>query len=408
MIWQFASRYFWARKSTNAINIIAWVSVGAIAVGTAALIIVLSVFNGFEGLVKSLYSSFYPTLKVVPASGKTLVLTPQQLRQVAKDPAVAHYTQVIEEKAVLSYGGDQTIAVVKGVDDHYMKVANIQSKVIRGKFETVDDHGYRAVVGIGLETALGVDVEHSVVPVSVFVPRRGAGADFSMPEQALNNGDFYPAGTFALQQDFDSKYVLTHIDFMRSLLDMKPGEMSGLELALKPGNSDLRVKRRLQELLGDRVDVQTRYEQNKTLYNIMRTEKWVVYSFLSFILVVAAFNMLGSLSMLVLEKRKDITILKAMGSTNGRILRIFLAEGLIIAVIGSVVGIALALIMLVLQQQFGIIKLGGDSFLIDAFPVEMHAEDFGLVAGTVIVIGILASWLPARRAAAQPIDLKAT
>lgn len=408
MIWQFASRYFWARKSTNAINIIAWVSVGAIAVGTAALIIVLSVFNGFEGLVKSLYSSFYPSVKIVPASGKTMLLKPEQLQQIAKTPGVAHYTEVIEEKAVISHVDHQTIAVVKGVDDNYLKVATVQTKLVRGKFETVDDNGYRAVMGIGLETALAVDVERSMVPVSVYVPRRGAGADLSSPEQALNNGVIYPAGTFAIQQDFDSKYVLTHIDFMRSLLDMRPDEMSAVEVAITRESGDRAVQKRLQELLGDNVKVLTRFEQNQTLYNIMRTEKWVTYVFLSFILVVAAFNMLGSLSMLVLEKRKDITILKAMGSTDGRIQRIFLSEGLIIAGMGSLIGISLALVVLLLQQHFGLIKLGGDSFLIDAFPVDMHPDDFLLVAGTVVVIGFLAGWVPSKRASAQPIDLKAT
>jgi lipoprotein-releasing system permease protein len=386
--------------------------VGAIAVGTAALVIVLSVFNGFEGLVKSLYSSFYPSLKVVPEGGKTFLLTPLQLKQIAAVPGVAHYTEIIEEKAVLSYGGDQTIAVMKGVDDNYLKVAGIQSKIIRGKFETGGDEGYKAVVGIGLETALGVDVEHSLVPVSVYVPRReGAssqGIDLSLPEQALSNGVLYPVGTFAIQQDFDSKYVLTHIDFMRSLLSMAPGELSALEISITPGAKDEKLKAELQKLLGHQVRVQTRFEQNQTLYVIMQMEKWVVYIFLSFILVIAAFNMIGSLSMLVIEKRKDITILKAMGSPNNRILRIFLSEGLIIAGIGSLIGFSIALLFLVLQQQFGIVKLGGDSFLIDAFPVEMHLDDFLLVSGTVLVIGFLAGWYPAMRASAQPIDLKAT
>lgn len=413
MIWQFASRYFWARKSTNAINIIAWVSVGAIAVGTAALIIVLSVFNGFEGLVKSLYSAFYPTLKVVPESGKILLLTPAELQKLSQVPGLAHYTQVVEEKAVLSYGsGDKTIAVVKGVDANYLKVAKVETKMVRGKFDLGNTDGYNAVVGIGLETALGVDVERSLVPVSVYVPRREAGAsqaiDLSSPEQALSDGVLYPVGTFAIQQDFDSKYVLTNIDFMRHLLSMQPGEMSALEIAISPNASEGAVKERLQELLGAKAQVQTRFEQNKTLYIIMKTEKWMVYIFLSFILVIAAFNMIGSLSMLVMEKRKDITILKAMGSTDGRILRIFLSEGLIIAGMGSVIGFALALIILVLQQQFGLVKLGGTSFLIDAFPVEMHGDDFLLVGCTVAVIGFLASWYPAKKAAVQAIDLKAT
>jgi lipoprotein-releasing system permease protein len=410
MIWQFALRYFRARKSTNAINIIAWVSVVAIAVGTAALVTVLSVFNGFTGLVKSLYSSFYPTLKVVPASGKTILLTPAQLKEIAALPGVAHYSQSIEEKAVLRYGEDQTIAVLKGVDRQFVKVAGVQDKMVRGEFDLGTENGYQAVLGIGIETALGVDVEHSLVPVNVYMPKRDAGTSFNaaMPEQSLNSGVIYPVGTFAIQQEFDSKYVLADIGFLRNLMNLRPGEVSSLEISLQPGASEKKAKRKIQALLGDAAKVQTRVEQNATIYNVMQTEKWVVYVFLSFILVIAAFNMIGSLSMLVIEKQKDITILKAMGSRDSLIQRIFLGEGLIIAGVGSLIGFTIAITICLLQQRFGLIKLGGGSFLIDAFPVEMHWEDFVLVSVTILVIGVLASWYPASRAAKQEITLKAT
>lgn len=410
MIWQFALRYFRARKSTNAINIIAWVSVVAIAVGTAALVTVLSVFNGFTGLVKSLYSSFYPTLKVVPASGKTILLTPAQLKEIAALPGVAHYSQSIEEKAVLRYGEDQTIAVLKGVDKQFVKVAGVQDKMVRGEFDLGTENGYQAVLGIGIETALGVDVEHSLVPVNVYMPKRDAGTSFNaaMPEQSLNSGVIYPVGTFAIQQEFDSKYVLADIGFLRNLMNLRPGEVSSLEISLQPGASEKKAKRKIQALLGDAAKVQTRVEQNATIYNVMQTEKWVVYVFLSFILVIAAFNMIGSLSMLVIEKQKDITILKAMGGRNSLIQRIFLGEGLIIAGVGSLIGFTIAITICLLQQRFGLIKLGGGSFLIDAFPVEMHWEDFVLVSVTILVIGVLASWYPASRAAKQEITLKAT
>lgn len=407
MIWQFALRYFRARKSTSAINIIAWVSVGAIAVGTAALITVLSVFNGFTGLVKSLYSSFYPTLKVAPATGKTILLTAAQLKEIAAIPGVAHFSQTIEEKAVLRFGNEQTIAVLKGVDAEFKAVAGVQDKIVRGKFDLTN---YQAVFGMGIESALGVDVEHSLVPVNVYMPKRDAGSNLNavLPEEALSSGVIYPVGTFAIQQEFDSKYILTDISFLRNLLDMAPGEMSSLELSLKPGFSENKVKRKVQELLGDSVKVLTRVEQNATIYNVMQTEKWVVYVFLSFILVIAAFNMIGSLSMLVIEKQKDITILKAMGSRNSLIQRIFLMEGLIIAGAGSIIGFTLAITICLLQQHFGLVKLGGGSFLIDAFPVEMHLDDFILVSVTILVIGVLASWYPAKRAARQEITLKAT
>lgn len=409
MIWQFASRYFRAKKSTNAINIIAWVSVSAIAVGAGALIVILSVFNGFEGLVKSLYSTFYPSVKISAVSGKSITLTPAQLKRIAGVKGVAYMTEVIEEKAVMRYGqGDQTIAILKGVDSNYNKVAAVDKSMARGKFDTGNEQdGYTAVLGIELEMALGVDVDRDLTPVSVYLPRRNV-SSVTTPEDALGSGILYPAGSFAIQQEFNSKYVITNIAFMRGLLGMNEDEMSALEVKASPGLDDNVLKRRLQEVLGTNYNLQTRYEQNQALYAIMQTEKWAVYVIMSFILVIAAFNMIGSLYMLVMEKQKDITILKAMGARPGLITRIFLAEGMIIAAIGTVIGFGISIGFCLLQQHFGLIKLEEDSFLVNAYPVSMHISDFILVSVTIIVIGGAASWYPARRAGKQDIELKAT
>ncbi|GEP93624.1 lipoprotein-releasing system permease protein [Chitinophaga terrae (ex Kim and Jung 2007)] len=407
MIWQFASRYFRAKKSTNAINIIAWVSVVAIAVGTGALIIILSVFNGFEGLVKSLYSSFYPPVKIIPVSGKMIVLTPEQLSKISSVPGVAHYSEVVEEKAVLRYGDEPTIAVLKGVDKNYNEVTDVKSNVVRGRFDTGDSVAYRAVLGLELEGALEVDVVHSLAPITVYLPRRNV-TTIVTPEDALNNGVLYPVGTFAIQQEFNSKYVITNIDFMRQLLELDTSTMSALEISLAPGASDTKVRSQLQQILGDKYEVQTRFEQNQSLYSIMQVEKWAVYIILSFIMIIAAFNMIGSLYMLVIEKEKDITILKAMGARQSLIQRIFLAEGLIIAGIGTAIGFFVGISFCLLQQQFGWIKLQGDSFVVDAYPVSMHLGDFLLVFITIMVIGIAASWYPARRAAKETMSLKST
>jgi lipoprotein-releasing system permease protein len=408
MIWQFAFRYFKAKKSTNAINIIAWVSVTAIAVGAGALIVILSVFNGFEGLVKSLYSSFYPSVRVSAASGKTIHLTAQQLRQIAGLSNVADMTQVVEEKAVLRYGeGDQTIAILKGVDSNYNKVAEVDKSIARGHFDTGDDIAYRAVLGIELEMALGVDVERSLIPITVYLPRHNVG-NMVLPEDALSNGILYPSGSFAIQQEFNSKYVITNIAFMRQLLEMDKNEMSALEIRGKTGVDDQLLKADIINTLGATYKVETRYEQNQSLYAIMRIEKWAVYVIMSFILVIAAFNMIGSLYMLVMEKQKDITILTAMGARSTMITRIFLAEGLIIAGIGTLIGFALSIVFCLLQQRFGLIKLEGTSFLVSAYPVSMHPSDFLLVSVTIMVIGVGASWYPAKRAGRQGIELKAT
>ncbi|TWF45064.1 lipoprotein-releasing system permease protein [Chitinophaga polysaccharea] len=407
MVWQFASRYFRAKKSTNAINIIAWVSVVAIAVGAGALIVILSVFNGFEGLVKSLYSSFYPSIKIAPATGKTILLTTDQLQKISEVPGVAHYSQVIEEKAVLRYGDEPTIAVLKGVDSGYNNVTDVKSHIVRGRFDTGDSVAYRAILGLELEGALGVDVVHSLAPVTVYLPRRNV-STFVTPEDALNNGVLYPTGTFAIQQEFNSKYVITNIEFLRKLLEWGDHEMSALEISTSAGVDEKLLKQRLEALLGKDYKVQTRYEQNQSLYAIMQTEKWAVYVILSFIMIIAAFNMIGSLYMLVIEKQKDITILNAMGARKSLIMRIFLTEGLIIAGIGTLLGLGLGVGFCLLQQQFGIIKLEGTSFLVDAYPVSMHAADFILVFVTIMVIGLAASWYPARRAAVEAIELKAT
>lgn len=395
-----------AKKSTNAINIIAWVSISAIAVGTASLIIVLSVFNGFEDLVKSLYSSFYPEIKVSPALGKTILVPADKLEALQKIGDIKSISETVEEKAVLRYNNQQTIAELKGVDKQYRTVTGIAKKIVRGEYNIGTDDAPTAVVGIGIESALGIDVERSFIPITVYIPKRKA-SSFLLPEQALNTGQVNPVGTFAIQQDFDNKYVITNIRFMRQMLDLQPDEMSALEIALKdPGRMDA-AKQEIAQALGKGYRVQTRYEQNQSLYHVMETEKWAVYAILAFILVIAAFNMVGSLYMLVIEKQKDITILKAMGARNSLLRRVFLAEGLLIGATGTLIGTVIALTLCLLQQKLGLIPLQGGSFVIDSYPVSMHWTDFILVIVTILVIGILASWYPAARAARQPVELKA-
>lgn len=407
MIWQFATRYFWAKKSTNAINIIAWISVCAIAVGTAALFIILSVFNGFSELVASLYSSFYPSIKIVPAQGKQLFLDAAMLQRIHAVPGIIYFSEVVEEKAVLSYNNEPTIAILKGVDSNYTRVSGVKNKIIRGKYETMSQGIPEGVFGYDLEGAMGIDVTRSDIPVTVYLPRPGADAT-TLPDQALSSDVLFPVGAFNIQQDFNTQYVITDIGFLRRLLSMKDGQMSALEVAIAPNANDKSVQSSLQSLLGSKFVVQTRFDQNQSLFAIMQTEKWFVYIILSFVLVIAAFNMVGSLSMLVIEKQKDVTILKAMGANETLIRRIFLAEGLLIAGFGAVGGFVLGFTICWVQQRFGIIKLGGTSFLVDAFPVSMHLADFLLITVTILAIGVGAGWYPARTAARQAIELKAT
>ncbi len=398
----FAWRYFKSKKSTNAINIIAWISVVAITVGTAALIVVLSVFNGFEGLVKGLYADFYADIRVAPAVGKTFHLSTAQYQQIKQIVGVTGMSGVVEEKAVLVNGDCTSIVYIRGVDDQFATVIKIANHIKRGKFELGTAENPSMVVGIGIENAACLDVERPSSPITLYMPNRGA-ANFKSAD-ALNAFNVQAVGTFMVQQDFDNKYVFINVAFMRFMLNLQADEYSAIDIKAND-NADL-VKKKVQEILGNTFLVQTRYEQNQSLFTVMQIEKWVIYAILSLILVVAAFNMIGALTMLVLEKQKDIAVLQAMGANQNRIKGIFLSEGLLLAGLGAVSGMVLAAIICGIQERFQLIKLGGNTFIIDYYPVKMHLADFILVAGTVFVIAVLAAYIPAKKASVQSFSLK--
>lgn len=400
----FAWRYFKSKKSTNAINIIAWISVVAIAVGTAALIIVLSVFNGFEDLVKGLYSDFYADMKISPSTGKVITLTKEQLQRLKQLPGVAQYSLVAEEKALLVNGEYQAIVYVKGIEDNYKLTNNIAGHVIRGKYNLGTADAPLLLVGAGVENAAGIDVERSLFQATLYMPNRKA-TSLASVEDAMNSYNLNASGTFMIQQDFDNKYVFTNLPFIKYMLDMKPDEYSSVEVKINSKYPD-KVKKAIEQLLGKNYTVQTRYEQNQSLYTIMMMEKWVIYGILCLILVVAAFNMIGALTMLVLEKQKDIAVLKAMGATTAKVRQIFLSEGLLLAGVGGLAGVLLAVLICWLQMNFHLLKLQGGSFIIDYYPVKMNPADFGLVTATVVFVAVLAAWLPARKASQQDFSLK--
>jgi len=402
----FAWRYFRAKKSTNAINIIAWVSMAAIVVGSASLILVLSVFNGFEGLVKSLYTSFYPDIKVSPISGKTLTLTAGQIQRLKTVGGVRAVSLVAEDKGILENNGAWVPAYIKGVDDQFLKVTGVGQTLERGKFETGTGDHPQAILGSGIANTLGVEAEKELLPLGVYLFRRGS-TDYSAdPMASMNHEPLVTSGMFRIQQDFDEHYVITNIDFVKRLVGLGTDEYSGAELSINDPQQAPAVKEAIAGQLGRGYKVQTRYEQNQSLYSVMGTEKWVIYIVLSLILIVAAFNMVGALTMLVWEKQKDIHVLKALGANDGMIQRIFLSEGVLLALMGGVGGISIAAIVCFLQIRYHLIPLQGGSFLIDYYPVKLVATDFMLVLGTIGIIALLASWLPARKAATQPIALK--
>ncbi|GAA4745290.1 FtsX-like permease family protein [Flavisolibacter ginsenosidimutans] len=401
----FAWRYFKAKKTTNAINVISWISIVAMLFGTAALILVLSVFNGFEDLVKGLYSSFYPDVKIVPASGKNLSLTAEQLQTLRSVKGVKALSLVVEERAFLKNGEAQSMITLKGVDSAYKQVTTVAEHIVNGEFNTGTSDKPLLVLGYGIENAVAVQADRNIFPLTVYLPRKGE-VDLSDPLKSLATDTVNTSGSFLIQQDFDNKYVLTNLGFVKTMLNMPPDAYGAAEIAVNNPDDAKTVQVRLQRLLGKDYMVQTRYEQNKSLYSIMQMEKWVIYAILSLILVVAAFNMIGALTMLVLEKREDIGVLHAIGASRNFIKRIFLSEGLLLATIGGGGGMLLALLIAWAQLKFHLVPLQGDSFLISYFPVKINPWDFLLVGTTVLVISLIAAYIPARKAARQQLVLR--
>ncbi len=388
----FAWRYFRSKKSTNAINVIAWIAVTAIAVGTASLIIILSVFNGFESLVKSLYGDFYPSIKVVPSQAKTFHISEAEIAKIKANSSIAAFSFIAEEKALLM-GGYQTIVTVKGVEENYLSVNNIARYMKRGKFELGNMNEPAIVMGAGIENAAGIDVQRAIAPVVLYMPNQQANS-FTASD-GLNAFNVIPAGSFMIQQDFDNKYVFTNLPFLKYMLNMQADEYSAIEF--KTNGDEKLLQSFLQNLLGKKCKVLTRYEQNQSLYAVMQVEKWVIYGILCLILIVAAFNMIGALAMLVLEKQKDIAVLKAMGAGDLQIRSIFLLEGLLLAAIGTSIGLLLAATICFMQDQFHLIKLGGSTFIIDYYPVKSSIVDYVLVVSTVGIIAFSAAWISSRK-----------
>jgi lipoprotein-releasing system permease protein len=402
----FAWRYFKAKKSTNAINVIAWVSIIAIMGITFAFIVVLSVFNGFEGLVKSLYSSFYADIKIGAKSGKTILLTPQQLQKLAAVKGIRAYSLVAEEKTLLINGDVQVPVNLKGVDTSYETVTGVNQKLIRGNFQTGNADEPALILGNGVENAVGIESDKYLYPLTVYAFKRGMNINAADPSQSLAAASINTSGTFLIQQDIDNKYAITNLGFMKMMMGLGTNEYSSCEIALHPGVDAEDVQKEVQQVLGISYQVETKYEQNQSLYSVMNLEKWAIYGILTLMLIVAAFTMIGSLTMLVMEKQKDIQVLKSMGANNNLVQKIFLSEGLLLAGIGCVAGALLAIVFCWAQVKYKLIAIQGGTFLIDYYPVQLVATDFLLVLLTVSLVAFLASWFPSRRAALQPIELR--
>jgi lipoprotein-releasing system permease protein len=306
---------------------------------------------------------------------------------------------------MLRNGEYQVFVQVKGVDVHYPDVSGLPGKLIRGSYGTGTAGQPRVVLGAGVENAIGVLSDRSLSSLTLYMPRAGI-TDLTDPMAALSQGEVMPVGSFAIQPEFDNKVIVTDIDYVRRHMGLSDGYCSAYEVSLKKGVDTEELKRSLSGMMGDGYRVLDRYEQNRSLYATIRLEKWAIYAIFSLILLVAAFNMIGSLSMLVLEKRKDIQVLGAMGAEPRLVRGIFLTEGLLLAVIGTAIGMVLALTLCLLQQYYGIVALEGRTFLIDRYPVDLRFQDFLLVGGTALGIGLIASWFPASGSARHPLELR--
>jgi len=389
-----AKRYLFAKKSRNAINIISGVSVFGVAVGTIALIVVLSVFNGFDDLIKSLYSSFDPEIKITPAEGKTFVPHSASFDTLRQLEGVIFFSEVLEENALLRYGEKQYIATVKGIDEQFSDVTGIDTMIVEGEFSLYKKNRPYAIVGQGIAYYLGMGLNF-ITPINIYSLKRTGNISVN-PEQAISRKYIFPSGVFSIEQEYNTKYILVPIQFARELLQYTD-EVSALELRLDPEADPVAVQDRIQSLLGDNYVIQNRNEQNELFYKIMKSEKWAIFFILTFILIVASFNIIGSLTMLILDKKKDIETLRSMGASDGLIKRIFVTEGWLISFSGALIGLLIGSLISWLQAKYGLIKLDGSgSFIIDAYPVVYQFTDVIKVLLTVMFIGFIAAWYPVR------------
>lgn len=394
-----AKRYLFSKKSTNAINIISGISVVGVAVATMALVVTLSVFNGFHDLVASLFTSFDPQLKVTPVKGKSIAADDTLLMKVKQLPEILVATETVEDQALAIYGERQAMVIIKGVENNFDSLTNIRQILLGdGTFELKAAEMSYGIPGIQLAENLGLGYYYQT-PLRIFAPKREGQLNMAMPTEGFVEDELYsPSVLFYVKQSkYDANYIITNIAFARNLFGQQ-GMLSALELRVKPDCDISDVKKKIKSIVGEQFYVKDRFEQQEDTFKIMKIEKFIAYIFLTFILIVACFNIIGSLSMLIVEKKNDITTLRNLGANDKQIARIFLFEGWMISAGGALVGIVVGLTLCWMQQTFGLIGLGrsSGSFIVDAYPVSVHFDDIVIIFITVLAVGLLAVWYPVR------------
>ncbi len=394
-----AKRYLFSKKSTNVINLISAISVLGVAIATMALVVTLSVFNGFHDLVASFFTQMDPQLKITPAKGKTVPADDSVLTRIRQLSEVEVATECVEDQALAVYGDRQMMVKIKGVDDNFDELTHIR-EILEGDgtFELhAADINY-GIPGLGIAYQLGLGYTYEQ-PLRIYAPKREGQLNMADPTEGFVEDElFSPGVVFCMKQGkYDKHYILTSVAFARQLFDQQ-GMLSSLELRLKAGSDFDRVKAQIQEIAGDKFHVCDRYEQQDDTFRIMKIEKLIAYVFLTFILVIACFNIIGSLSMLIIDKRNDVVTLRNLGASDRQITRVFLFEGRLISIMGAVIGILLGLLLCWLQQQYGLVRLGTTegSFVVDAYPVSVHPSDVVVIFVTVVAVGFVSVWYPVR------------
>lgn len=390
-----AFRYFKARRSRHIINWISRISVAGITLGTLALIIVLSVFNGLDHLIRSLFSSFDPDIKITAVEGKTFRADSALLGRLTAVPGVATWCGVLEENALLKYRDRQAIATIKGVGPEFTDVSGIDSMLVDGEIILTGSERTLGVIGRELAGELGIGLNF-INPIHVYAPKR-SGRILLNPVQSINHSILFPSGVFGVQQDYDSKYLIVPLDFARDFFEYPDDEVSALELKISDSRMIPEILKKISSNLGPEYKVADRLGQHEGFYRVMKSEKWAIFLILGFILIVASFNTISSLTLLMLEKKTDMQILRSLGASQLRIRQIFLLEGLLVTGVGMLIGLVLGAIVCILQQQLGIVRFPeSGSFVVNIYPVRMLFTDFLLVMGLVGVIGFMAAWIPLR------------
>ena len=400
-----ANRYLVAKKSHNLINIITWISILGISVGSFALIVVLSAFNGLEKVISSMNNRLTPDLQISAVKGKTIDLTAFPLGQLKDIQGVAYVIPTITEDALFRANDKQHIGQVKGVGVEYQEIGRMNEIMYGGNgFQLSDDEYNFAVPGAGVAWYLGINAYNPYAMVRVYVPKRGNASLMSL-ENSFNSDVLTVRSVFSTEQEQDEKLVLVPFDWLSELLEYE-NKASNVELFTAPNTDINKVKKEVNTIIGENFTVKNQQEQQETLYRIMRSEKWAVYVILTFILILATFNVVGSLSMLMIDKRKDTEILKSMGADKRLIQRIFLNEGLLISVAGGIIGLLLGIVLVLLQQKFGFVKFGtGGNYVVDAYPVLLKLKDVLLIFATILAVGCTSAFFTVRHAMRKEVKI---